>query len=109
MGGDVEVHMVGGTSGDRHVDLSSMGGDIILTVPAGLSMDIDIEIRVSDRANYDDYRIESDFDLEFGNESQNRQTYDGHRYIVANGSVLGGENRIKIRTINGDVFLRRSR
>ncbi|MEQ9104534.1 MAG: DUF4097 family beta strand repeat-containing protein [Rhodothermales bacterium] len=103
MGGDVEVHMVGGTTGDRHVELESMGGDITLTVPKGLSMEFDIEIILDDDS--DDYRIDSDFDLDVKVDQRGGRWSSGGR-VHATGSVGGGANLIKIKTRDGDVTIR---
>lgn len=105
MGGDVEVYMVGNPNeGDRHVEISSMGGDILLTVPDGLSMDIDLEIKLNSRGDSDDYRIISDFDL-----TQERTEGSGNRTITATGVVGSGKHRIEIKTVSGNITLRRSR
>ncbi len=110
MGGEIEVHMVGNPDeGDRHVELSSMGGDILLTVPAGLSMEIEAEITVSDRHDVDDFEIESDFDLQIDRtEASGRRNRD-ESHIIANGKIGSGKNRIRIKTINGDIRILRSR
>lgn len=106
MGGDVEVRMVGGTDGDRHVELSSMGGDIELIVPRGLSMSIDAEITLSDDSDDDEFEIVSDFALE----TEVRRNSDGRwrdgRTLQARGEVRGGQNRIRIKTIEGNIYIR---
>jgi len=109
MGGDIEVHMIGNAAeGDRHVELSSMGGDIVLTVPEGLSMDIEAEITVTDRYDADDFRIESDFDLNVETTQAKRSRRDDH-VIIATGTTGNGKHKVKIKTINGDIFIKRSR
>lgn len=113
MGGDVEVKMVGNPKeGDRDVTLSSKGGDITLTVPEGLSMDIDIQIAVADEdkseSKFNDYKIVSDFQIKedrSGNWNDSKGT--ARKYIKGSGSIDGGMNKIKIRTINGNVFLKK--
>lgn len=106
MGGDVEVRMVGGTEGDRHVELSSMGGDIELIVPRGLSMQISAEITLSDDSDDDEFEIVSDFPLE----TEIRRSSDGRwrdgRTLEAKGDVRGGQNRIRIKTIEGSIYIR---
>jgi len=109
MGGDIVVNMVGGTDGDRHVELESMGGDIELTVPRGLDMEIEIEIRLTDDDEWDDYEIVSDFDLEVEVENDSDRRWRSSREVVATGTVGKGMNRIVIRTVNGDVVLREGR
>lgn len=102
MGGNVSVAMTGGTSGDRHVTITSMGGDIELRVPAGLSMEFDIQIEIEGRGrDAGDYAIESDFELDVSVPTGSTQ---GRRArLTAQGSANGGDNLIKIRTVNGDV------
>lgn len=108
MGGDVEVTMVGDPgAGDRGVELTSMGGDITLTVPDGLSMDIHIELSVTKNAR-ESYQITSDFPLQ---QSTSDDWEYGHgtprKRIVGTGQVGGGRNRIVIKTINGNVRLKK--
>lgn len=104
MGGDVDVKMIGDPkTGNRDVLLSSKGGDITLIVPAGLPMDVDIKITVTDREDVNDYKIVNDFQIK-----EDRTDRDGHkRYVKGTGTVNGGGNKIKIRTINGNVYLRK--
>ncbi|MFT4603935.1 MAG: DUF4097 and DUF4098 domain-containing protein YvlB [Rhodothermales bacterium] len=102
MGGSVTIAMTGGTSGDRHVSITSMGGDIELRVPQGLSMKFDIEVEVEGRGkDASDYVIESDFALDV---SAPQRSSGGRRtQLKAQGTTAGGSNLIWIRTVNGDV------
>ncbi|MCH8244935.1 MAG: DUF4097 family beta strand repeat protein [Bacteroidetes bacterium] len=110
MGGEIEVHMVGDPNkGDRHVDLSSMGGDIVLTVPDGLSMDIEAEITVTGRYDVDDFKVRSDFELRIEQTPAGERRRRDKALIVATGTIGGGKHRIKIKTINGDITIRRGR
>ena len=110
MGGDVQITMVGGTSGDRHIDVESMGGNIEITVPKGLSMDIDIEITLSRDADDDDYQIYSDFDLNISKERSNSERrWRSGGEIIGTANISGGKNKVVIRTTNGDVYLREGR
>lgn len=106
MGGDVEVRMVGGTDGDRHVELSSMGGDIELIVPRGLSMQISAEITLSDDSDDDEFEIVSDFPLETEVRSSSDGRWRDGRTLQATGDVRGGQNRIRIKTIEGNIHIR---
>ena len=113
MGGDVNVTMVGNPSeGKRHVTISSKGGDIILTVPAGLSMDVDITVAYTDRSwsGSKAYTIESDFDLK-EEHTQEWDHSDGtpRKYIYGTGTINGGKNKIRIETINGNVYLKKGK
>lgn len=108
MGGDIEAKMVGDPNkGDRNVSLTSMGGDITLTVPSGLSMEIEIEIAFTKK--YDgDVKIESDFKL---NEEISKEWIkkkgSARKYLTGKASVGGGKHKVKINTINGNVYLKK--
>lgn len=107
MGGDIEVRMVGDAStGDRHLELTSMGGDIEVTVPPGLSMDIDLELSYT-RRNRDRYRILSDFNVTL-DESEDWHYNDGdaRKTIYATGRTGNGAHRVKVKTVNGNIYLR---
>lgn len=108
MGGNVTVTMTGDPEkGKRDVNLTSMGGNITLTVPAGLSMDIDLEIEYTKKRDKD-YKIISDFNI------QQKQTdeWDNskgspRKYIYGKGKVKDGKHKIKIKTVNGNIVLKR--
>lgn len=110
MGGDIDVIMVGNPDkGERHVTLTSMAGDIHLTVPAGLSMEFDIELAYT-KGHEGDHDIHSDFDIE----KEETKTWDRdngspRKYIYGKGSVKGGKHRIRIKTINGDIYLNKGK
>ena len=103
MGGDVAVTVVGGTGGD--VELVSMSGEVHLTVPYGYSMDVDIELDYTKQSSRD-YKVVSDFDLS-QSESPDWDYDNGspRKTISATASVNGGANRIKLRTVNGNIYL----
>lgn len=110
MGGDINVTMTGNPEkGERDVTLSSMGGDISLAVPVGLSMEIDIELVFTQNSG-GKYKIISSFDLEkkisdkwdFGSGSP-RKT------IFAKATIKGGKNKIKIKTHNGNIYLKENK
>jgi DUF4097 and DUF4098 domain-containing protein YvlB len=108
MGGNVDVNMVGNPDQyDRDVVLSSMGGDIILTVPAGLSMDFDIKLTITHRAS-NDYKIISDFPIEIEKTGDwDSSNWSGRRFIYGTGKVAGGKNKIRIDTVNGDIIIKK--
>ncbi len=108
MGGDVKVIMVGNAKkGDRHVDLRSMGGDVELIVPKGLSMEFDIELAYTKRSKQN-YKIISDFDIKT-KKTDEWETKKGsaRKYIYGTGSVAGGKHVIKIKTINGNIYIKK--
>jgi DUF4097 and DUF4098 domain-containing protein YvlB len=110
MGGDVTVTMVGDPEkGRRDVELVSMGGDITLTVPAGLSMEFDIELAYTKESRRN-YKIINDFEMQ--QETSKEWTYERgspRKYIYGTGSVAGGKNKIRIETINGNVYVKKGK
>ncbi len=108
MGGDITAEMVGDPNkGDKNVTLSSKGGDITLIVPDGLSMVIDITLAFT-KNHEGDCNIYSDFPI-------NRETTpdwshkhgSARKFIYGKGKTGDGKNKIKIETINGDVYLKK--
>jgi DUF4097 and DUF4098 domain-containing protein YvlB len=107
MGGDVTVVMVGDPKvGERDVSISSKGGDIELTVPKGLAMDIDITLAYTRDAKKR-YQIKSDFDLDIEETEDWDRTYGTPmKYQYGRGITGAGTFRIVIDTINGNVILK---
>ncbi|MCK4561165.1 MAG: DUF4097 family beta strand repeat protein [Calditrichia bacterium] len=110
MGGDIEVNMVGDPDQyDRDVVLSSMGGDIILTVPSGLSMDFDIKLTITHRSSAD-YKIISDFPIDIEKSGDwDYSDRSARRFIYGTGKVAGGKNKIRIDTVNGDIIIKKGK
>lgn len=107
LGGDVTVTMTGdGKEGGRDVTLTSLSGDITLTVPAGLSMEIEIELAYTKK--HTDCKIVSDFNI---NQERTDEWDDEQgtprKYIYGKGSINGGKNKIIIHTINGNIYLKK--
>lgn len=101
MGGDMEVHVTGDPQQGRHdINLRSMGGDITVWVPDGLSMDVDITVNDTHRAS----SIVSDFELDIRNSSR---TW-GRDSVRGTGIIAGGKHKIRIETVKGRVTLKRA-
>jgi DUF4097 and DUF4098 domain-containing protein YvlB len=103
MGGDIDVSLVGG-GGD--IELRSMSGEVELVVPAGFSMELELEIAYT-RNSAQDYRIVAD-SIELRQSMSNDWDHDHgtpRRYIRASGST-GGANSVKISTVNGNITIR---
>jgi len=110
MGGDVSAVMVGDPDkGERNVEISSMGGDIELTLPAGISADFDIRLTYTKNSSQS-YKISSDFDLKVEESKEWEYSKGSPRKVIrGGGSVKGGKNRIKIETINGNITIRKGK
>jgi DUF4097 and DUF4098 domain-containing protein YvlB len=107
-GGDVVVNVIDShKTSDHAVDISSNGGEIRLTLPKDFSGQFDIELAYTKNARRD-YKIISDFDI------KTRETDDWNfdhgtprKYIEGGGQIGDGANKVRIRTINGDVIIKK--
>ncbi len=108
MGGDITVKMIGDPAkGKRDVDLSSMGGDIELTVPAGLSMNFDIKLTYTKNSR-GSYKIESDFPVQIKqNDDWDYSAGTARKYIYGTGKTGDGKYKIKIETTNGNIRIKK--
>jgi len=109
MGGNITVKMTGDPSdGKRDVDISSMGGTIILTLPADISCTFDIRQTLT-KGNDDKYEIKSDFDLDIEYDKDwNHSRGSARKTHKARGKAGSGSNRVKIETTNGDIIIKKS-
>lgn len=108
MGGDIEASMTGDPNeGDRHVTLESKGGDIELVLPAGLDAEFDVRILVT-KDSKRDYAIESEFPVTVtGSPEWSYGKGSPHRIIEGKGKSGSGKHKVTVRTVNGDVKIRK--
>lgn len=110
MGGSVNARMVGDPNkGERNVDISSMGGEIDITLPADLSIEFDVRLTFTKNSRKN-YKIISDFPITI--EESKDWTYSKgtpRKYIDGTGKVKGGKNLVRIETINGDIRIRKGK
>ena len=104
MGGDIQVNLTG-SEGERNVKMSSMSGDITLTVPSDLDMDIEIEI-VYEEDDRDEIGVESDFSLSERIEDRDEGDQDTKK-LIATGKTGSANNKIRISTVSGKVYLKK--
>ena len=100
MGGNLDVTVTGG-GGD--VTLTSMSGTVVLRVPPGFGMDLDLEIAFTKNSRKE-YTITApgagapsvtpDWDYDHGTP---------RKYIRKSAAVNGGGHKVVVRTINGNV------
>jgi DUF4097 and DUF4098 domain-containing protein YvlB len=107
MGGDIEATVVAGAEDDYHVELESMSGEVVLTLPRGVGFTFDVEIAYT-RNRSGQYRIDSDVPLEISEDqewtSRNRET--PRKSIRGQGRVGDGAHPVRISTVNGNVTIR---
>ena len=107
LGGEISAVITGDPAeAGKDATLESLGGDISLTVPDGLGMDIEIVLEIS-RHRLKDFRILSDFDLtiEEREATPAERENEIRRVITARGIIGNGGNRVYISTMNGHIFL----
>jgi DUF4097 and DUF4098 domain-containing protein YvlB len=109
MGGDVTVTMTGDPADKRRdVQIASMHGDVTLTIPPSLSADFDIELAFT-KGNEGRYKIESDFPLDQKTSPEWDEDHGSPRkYTTATGTNAGGKNAVKVKTVNGDIHIKRA-
>ena len=112
-GGNIEVNEIG-TGEGKDIDISSLGGDITLTVPANFSMDVYVEIAYTKKwsrrhMDFEDATIEGDFKLDQKKSSEWEYSHGSPRkYLRGKASFNGGKNKVVVKTINGTVTLKKN-
>jgi DUF4097 and DUF4098 domain-containing protein YvlB len=106
MAGDITARLVGSSSAQRDVHLTSNSGTITLIVPKDFPMDVRIKLAYTRKAD-------KTFDIidHMGLTHRQSAAWDNsqgtpRKYIYAEGRVGSGQNHVEISTINGDVILK---
>lgn len=100
-GGDIEVNkLLGKSLTDHTVDLTSSGGDIILSIPNEIRADIFAQITVYDK--WERCEIRSDFPLDIEKESHGSKLI-----ITGTGRINGGGDDITLKTSGGNININR--
>ncbi len=116
MGGDITADVQAGLgAGDKGVRLESMSGDIVLTLPAGLPLKFDLTIAYTKNSDQN-FKIVSDFPVR-EERTQNweyperggRSEGNARKYIYGRGSLGAGTVDVRIKTVNGNITIRKAR
>lgn len=104
--GDVTVNVSG--EGSHKVQVTSGNGRVILTLPPDISARLHIETAYT--RDHGPTRIDSDWKVAV-TETREWDSTEGtpRRYVRTTGTIGSGKGLIKVRTVNGDVVIRRSR
>ncbi len=103
--GDVTITLTG--AGSHSVDVTSGRGNVVLTVPRNLSATLELETAYTNNLGHET-RIESDWPLAT---TSTKDWDDSHgtprRYVRARQVLGSGGGVIRVRTVNGNITLRR--
>ncbi|HEX9916285.1 MAG TPA: hypothetical protein VGB16_00990 [candidate division Zixibacteria bacterium] len=108
--GEIEVTVISNSqNGKGDITLTSGTGNITLTLPRYLSMDVDVELAYT-KEHENRYRIISDFNLQQETTNDWDTSHGTPRKYIRGKTVLkDGQNKIVIRTVNGNVTLRQGK
>src|SRR5262245_14310349 len=108
-GGNITVNLIGpveDTEAQREIEITSHRGDLRVVLPKNFPAIFEIELAYTIHSSQN-YKIVSDFDL---NQEETKQwDYSrgtARRYILGSGSIGSGKHRIKLNTINGNIYLK---
>jgi len=101
--GDVEINV---TREGNPIQIASGNGTVTLTLPRNMSADLDLETGYT--RQHGPTRIHSDWAVST-TETDNYDSRQGtpRRYVRTQQSIGGGGPRIRVRTTNGDIVLKR--
>ena len=103
----VEKAQVGWQHDTVVIDVFTGLGDVTLVVPANFSMELLVELGVTNNTNKS-YSVRSDFDI--GVETDADWDYSHgtpRKFTRGSGNLNGGDHRVHIRTTNGNVVIRK--
>lgn len=106
--GEVEVFIAENAVDKGDINLTTGNGDVLLTVPENFSMDLVVELGVTNNTSKT-YRINSDFDIDIRTDDDWTYSRGTPRKFTHGTAILnGGDHRVEIQTTNGNVYIRKS-
>jgi len=105
--GEVSITVVDGDGSEHSVNVQSGTGRVVIELPPNLGARFELETAYTESFGRRT-RIESDWNLQH----EETDTWDAsqgtpRKYVRASGTVGDGRGLIKVRTVNGDVVIRR--
>ncbi|MGH9760945.1 MAG: hypothetical protein ACREDR_36435 [Blastocatellia bacterium] len=107
-GGHITATITDSAAGVSHnVRALTGAGDVTITLPPGISAQFDIKLAYTQNSKQN-YQIISDFGIA-QNTTDTWSTAEGspRKYIYGTGTIGSGDNKIVIRNVNGNVYVRR--
>jgi DUF4097 and DUF4098 domain-containing protein YvlB len=105
--GDVDINVTHSSSNKGDIDVFTGLGDVTLVVPADFSMELLVELGVTNNTNKS-YSVRSDFDI--GVETDADWDYSHgtpRKFTRGTANLNGGDHQVHIRTTNGNVVIRK--
>lgn len=107
--GEIEVFVAENTADKGDIKLTTGNGDIVLTLPSDFSMDLSVELGVTNNSS-DKYTLSSDFDIDIETDDQwNYSRGTPRKFTRGSANLNGGDHRVKIHTTNGNVIIRKGK
>jgi DUF4097 and DUF4098 domain-containing protein YvlB len=107
--GDVEVNIAYNSSDKGDIKIISGLGDVTLTVPEDFSMNLVVELGVTNNTRMS-YTVRSDFDIKTETDLDWNYAFGTPRKVTrGTANVNGGDHTVYIRTVNGDVIIRQGK
>ena len=104
--GQVHITVIDGNGRARNVTVHSGTGRITIDLPANIDARFDLETAYTER--HGRTNIEADFPVTVTETTEwDSRNGSPRRYVRATGSAGSGRGLIKVRTVNGDVVIRR--
>jgi len=105
--GDVTIHIVNVDGAEHSVVVYSGKGRVVLELPANLDAKLDLETAYTDNSS-GRTRIESDISLSQTETNEWDDRFGTPRKYVRGAATIGsGKGLIRVRTVNGDIIVRR--
>jgi DUF4097 and DUF4098 domain-containing protein YvlB len=106
--GDIEVFVVQNTMEKGDISLNSGNGDIVLTLPSDFSMNLSVELGVTNNTS-GNYSVSSDFDIDIATDDEWDYSHGTPRkYTIGSATLNGGDHRVNIHTTNGNVIIKKT-
>ncbi len=107
MGGEIDASLAKSQAPGAHqITLTSQGGNIVLTVPKGYSMSIDVTLAYTDNSSKN-YKIIDNVGLDQSSSKEwDRLHGTPRKYLYAKGRTGSGQNHVIIKTTNGNVTIK---
>lgn len=106
--GAVRVSLLDRTSGPHDVEIRSGSGSVELTLPADFDAELDIETGYTNSFGHR-VSITSDFPLRLTESRDFESVNNGtpRKFVRGKASIGSGTHRVLVRTVNGNVIIRR--